>query len=112
MGHKKRNSGKQETSSEYSFTVFFEPAAEGGYVVTCPALPGLVTEGDSLAEARKMARDAIRAYLESPQSSRRPRGQGGPSMTGGRNHGIIELDPTGSFVAWQQDVLLRHVERR
>ncbi len=53
-----------------------------------------------------------RACLESPQSSRRPRGQGGPSMTGGRNHGIIELDPTGSFVAWQQDVLLRHVERR
>ena len=39
--------------------------AEGGYVVTCPALPGLVTEGDTLAEARKMARDAIRANLES-----------------------------------------------
>jgi antitoxin HicB len=65
MKHKKHNSTKQETSSEYSFTVFFEPAAEGGYVVTCPALPGLVTEGDSLAEARRMARDAIRAYLES-----------------------------------------------
>jgi antitoxin HicB len=65
MKHKKHNSTKQETSSEYSFTVFFEPAAEGGYVVTCPALPGLVTEGDTLAEARKMARDAIRAYLES-----------------------------------------------
>jgi len=65
MKRKKHNSTKQETSSEYSFTVFFEPAAEGGYVVTCPALPGLVTEGDTLAEARKMARDAIRAYLES-----------------------------------------------
>ena len=45
--------------------MLFEPAEEGGYVVTCPALPGLVTEGDSLEEARKMARDAIRAYLES-----------------------------------------------
>ena len=65
MKHKKRNSARQETSSEYSFTVFFEPAAEGGYVVTCPALPGLVTEGDTLAEARRMAKDAIRAYLES-----------------------------------------------
>jgi antitoxin HicB len=65
MKHKKRNSVKQETLSEYSFTVFFEPAAEGGYVVTCPALPGLVTEGDTLVEARTMARDAIRAYLES-----------------------------------------------
>jgi antitoxin HicB len=65
MRHKKNNSTKRETSCEYSFTVFFEPAAEGGLVVTCPALPGLVTEGDSLAQARKMARDAIRAYLES-----------------------------------------------
>jgi antitoxin HicB len=65
MRHKRHKSTKQETLSEYSFTVFFGPAAEGGYVVTCPALPGLVTEGDSLAEARKMARDAIRAYLES-----------------------------------------------
>jgi len=43
----------------------FEPAEEGGYVVTCPALPGLVTEGDSLEEARRMAEDALRGYLES-----------------------------------------------
>ena len=50
---------------EYSFTVLYEPAEEGGYVVTCPALPGLVTEGETLEEARQMARDAIRAYLES-----------------------------------------------
>ncbi len=50
---------------EYSFTVLFEPAEEGGYVATCPALPGLVTEGDTLAEARANARDAIRGYLES-----------------------------------------------
>jgi antitoxin HicB len=65
MKSKKHNAIKQEAASEYSFTVFFEPAAEGGYVVSCPALPGLVTEGDTLAEAREMARDAIRAYLES-----------------------------------------------
>jgi len=49
---------------EYRYTVLFEPADEGGYVVTCPALPGLVTEGDSLEEARAMAADAIRGYLE------------------------------------------------
>jgi antitoxin HicB len=34
-------------------------------MVTCPALPGVVTEGDTLEEAREMAQDAIRAYLES-----------------------------------------------
>lgn len=53
------------STKEYSYTVFFEPAPEGGYIVTVPALPGLVTEGDTLDEAREMARDAIRAYLES-----------------------------------------------
>ncbi len=51
--------------NEYKYTVIFEPAEEGGFVVTCPALPGLVTEGDTLEEARLMAQDAIRGYLES-----------------------------------------------
>ena len=53
--------------SEYSYTVVFEASVEGGYTVTCPALPGVVTEGDSLEEARTMAADAIRCYLESLQ---------------------------------------------
>jgi antitoxin HicB len=53
------------TSREFTYTVLFEPAEEGGYVVTCPALPGLVTEGDTLEDARAMAADAIRGYLES-----------------------------------------------
>lgn len=52
-------------TKQYSYTVLFEPAEEGGYVVTCPALPGVVTEGDTLEEARAMAKDAIRCYLES-----------------------------------------------
>lgn len=53
------------TTKQHEFTVLFEPAEEGGYVVTCPALPGLVTEGESVAEARDMVADAIRTYLES-----------------------------------------------
>jgi predicted RNase H-like HicB family nuclease len=58
---------RQETMSvhDYRYTVLFEPAEEGGYTVTCPALPGLVTEGDMLEEARAMAADAIRCYLGS-----------------------------------------------
>ena len=52
------------SSREYRYTVFFDPAEEGGYVVTCPSLPGLVTEGDTLAKARAMTADAIRGYLE------------------------------------------------
>lgn len=34
-------------------------------MVTCPALPGLVTEGDTIEEARAMAEDGIRGYIES-----------------------------------------------
>lgn len=58
--------------SQRLYTVLFEPAEEGGYVVTCPALPGLVTEGDTLDEAREMVRDAIRGYLESLQKDGEP----------------------------------------
>jgi len=68
----KRKGPKPETTVEYNFTVFFEPAVEGGYVVTCPALPGLVTEGETLAEARLMARDAIQTYLESLRKDGEP----------------------------------------
>jgi predicted RNase H-like HicB family nuclease len=50
---------------QYQYTAVFEPAQEGGYIVTVPALPGLVTEGDTLEEARAMVKDAIRGYLES-----------------------------------------------
>lgn len=58
--------------AEYKFTVLFEPAEEGGYVATCPSLPGLVTEGDTLDEARAMAVDAIRVYLESLRKDNLP----------------------------------------
>jgi antitoxin HicB len=51
--------------AEYHYTAVFEPAAEGGYTVTVPALPGLMTEGDTIEEARAMVKDAIRGYLES-----------------------------------------------
>ncbi len=55
-----------------NFTVVMTPDETGGYVVTCPALPGLVTEGDTLEEARCMAVDAIRGYIESLQKDNEP----------------------------------------
>jgi predicted RNase H-like HicB family nuclease len=33
------------TTKEFTFTVVYEPAAEGGYVVTFPAIPELATQG-------------------------------------------------------------------
>ncbi|MGH7266803.1 MAG: type II toxin-antitoxin system HicB family antitoxin [Candidatus Rokuibacteriota bacterium] len=45
--------------------MLIEAVEEGGFVVTCPALPGVVTQGETLDEARAMAVAAIRGYLES-----------------------------------------------
>jgi predicted RNase H-like HicB family nuclease len=46
------------------YSVILTPE-EDGYVVTVPALPGCVTEGDTLEEALDNARDAITLYVES-----------------------------------------------
>lgn len=54
------------------YTVLFEPAEEGGYIVHIPALNGLTTEGDTLDEAKAMALDAIKGYLEILQESSLP----------------------------------------
>ncbi len=42
----------------------YEPVKEGGWQVIVPLLPGLITYGRTLEEAREMARDAIRCYIE------------------------------------------------
>jgi antitoxin HicB len=47
-----------------TYTFVFDPDPEGGFVVTCPALPGLVTHGETIEEARDMARDAMEGYIE------------------------------------------------
>ena len=48
----------------YQYTATFELNEDNGYTVTVPALPGLVTEGRNLEEAREMAEDAIRCYIQ------------------------------------------------
>jgi len=49
----------------YNYTVIFEPAEEGGYNIVVPAIPEICTFGKTLKEARMMAEDAIRCFLES-----------------------------------------------
>jgi predicted RNase H-like HicB family nuclease len=51
--------------AEYGYTTVFEPLPEGGFSVLVPAIPEICTFGETLEEAREMARDAIRCYLES-----------------------------------------------
>lgn len=45
----------------------------GGYTVRVPVLPGCVTEGDTLAEARRMTREAIVAWLSAAERQRKPK---------------------------------------
>jgi antitoxin HicB len=45
------------------YEVVLIPQTEGGFVVSVPELPGVVTEGDTVAEALAMAKDAIKGYL-------------------------------------------------
>lgn len=49
---------------ERHYTIILHPDPEqGGYTVTVPALPGCVTEGDTLEETIAMAKDAIAGYI-------------------------------------------------
>jgi antitoxin HicB len=49
---------------ETAYVCHFQPEPEGGYTVTCPALPPVVTYGETLEEARANAREAIELCLE------------------------------------------------
>lgn len=45
------------------------PEAEGGYTVTVPSLPGCVTWGETIEEAKEMAKEAILLYVEDMEAN-------------------------------------------
>ena len=47
-----------------TFSVILEPSDEGGYTVYVPALPGCISEGDTVEDALANIREAIELYLE------------------------------------------------
>lgn len=47
----------------YIYPAVFDPCEEGGYCVTFPDLPGIVTEGDSIEESLAMAKEALELHL-------------------------------------------------
>lgn len=47
------------------YNLIFRPEPEGGFTVIAPTLPGCITYGKNLKEAKQMAREAILAYLQS-----------------------------------------------
>lgn len=49
--------------AETRYEVVLVPQQEGGFTVSVPDLPDVVTEGETRQEALDMARDAIEGYL-------------------------------------------------
>ncbi len=57
----------------HKYTVLLTPdQEEGGYVVTVPALPGCVTQGDTIEEALQRVKEAIQCHVEGLQADGLP----------------------------------------
>ena len=48
----------------YTYKIHLQKEVEGGYMVTVPALPGCITQGDDIDDAIAMAKEAIELYIE------------------------------------------------
>jgi len=53
-----------------NYTAVFQKEPEGGYTVFIPLLPGCVSYGKDLSEAKKMVEEAMKLYLESLKAHR------------------------------------------
>ena len=48
----------------YDFKVILDPDETGGYVVSCPSLPGCYSQGETIDEALQNIREAISLCME------------------------------------------------
>jgi len=67
---------RRYTVSDGKLVLLLEEAEEGGFVVTSPLEPSLVTEAESIAEAFENARDALKELARArakPQRTRKAR---------------------------------------
>lgn len=55
---------KKKLSSKLNINIVFRAEPEGGFTVLVPSLPGCITYGKNIQEAKKMAEEAITLYLE------------------------------------------------
>ncbi len=51
-----------------TYRILLKPEPAGGYTVIVPALPGCITYGETIDEARTMATEAIELYIEELQA--------------------------------------------
>ena len=56
---------KSDGEQTMRYQIVLRAEAEGGYTVMVPALPGCITWGRTISQAKRMGRDAIGGYLVS-----------------------------------------------
>jgi antitoxin HicB len=56
----------------YKLPLILEPQPEGGYTITCPLLPNLITEADTLEEVMPNVADALAALIEAYEDLSQP----------------------------------------
>jgi antitoxin HicB len=66
------NNQEKQMSQIYKLPLVLEPQPEGGYVVTCPLLPELITEGETVQDALQNANDALAAIVEALKDLKKP----------------------------------------
>jgi antitoxin HicB len=53
----------KKVNSKLQFNIIFRPEKEGGFTAMVPLLPGCISYGKTLSEAKKMIADAIDGYI-------------------------------------------------
>lgn len=56
----------------YKLPLVLEPQPEGGYTITCPLLPELITEADTMEEVYGNVADALAAIIEAYKDLQKP----------------------------------------
>lgn len=56
----------------YKLPLVLEPQPEGGWTITCPILPELITEADTLDEIIPNVSDALAAVIEIYEYTKKP----------------------------------------
>ena len=83
---------KSDRQPLVAYLCHFRPEPEGGFTVTCPKLPPVVTYGETLEEAQANAREAIELCLEVMRED----GQPIPSPDGDFGSPIDQLVPVAA----------------
>ena len=89
------------------YPAIFHTEADGGYSVSFPDLPGCFTDGDNLAEAMFMAKDALGIYLFTLKEDNEPF----PAATSPAD---IKLEPGEftSLIEWDELDYLKRTDNR